>query len=124
MRTFIFIIMLGFVVGAWAVDSRLLTIAYKDGLAVGWVTKINDAVNDTMGFAEGTDRCMWRTYTNAVGETWYATTFWADIQFNVTNSVTLKNLIDIKVPKPFADDILCLVGVPEDSGMMPVGENP
>lgn len=114
-------------------DKQLATIAYKDGLAQGWIDKIQEGACDIMGLSEQQEVinpdgstnyvprvvCVWQSYTNTVGEKWYATTFWADYQFTNASLSALETTMDKKIPKPFRDDVQCFNGNPIDGGLMP-----
>jgi hypothetical protein len=104
---------------AIAVDNRLVTISVKDSLAEGWKDKVDDAVCEIMGQTNVTKKCYWIGYTNASGEKWQACTYWNDYQFGQKPLTNIEAILDIKIPKPFRDDVLAFAGNPQDAGLYP-----
>jgi hypothetical protein len=103
-----------------AVDNRLVTFSVKESLAEGWKGKVDEAVCELMGETNITHKCIWQVYTNSTGERWQACTFWNDYQFGQKPITNIEAILDIKIPRPFRDDVTITIGVPQDRGLYPV----
>lgn len=110
-----------------AVDTRLTTIAYKTSLAPAWQWKISEAICELQGMTNVEDKTsIGNLYTNSAGVEFRVGVWWQDqaCQLGGGTVTNVQDILNLKIPKPFRDDIIISSGSPKDIGLFPVEVNP
>ncbi len=99
--------------------NRLTTIAYKTTLATAWQDKVDEAICELQGTTNYEKKAtLGDIWADSNGVEWVRTTWWQcdTAQLGGGSISNVMEALDIKIPKPFRDDIIVFSGSPEDRG--------